>query len=281
MDPSLQARLKWYRRCPPVLSVSRSSASGGRTRSRTRRSSWSRRRAGTATSACRLKPSRRAARPPGRDRLGRRAEPPHRLPGAGPERHSALQRRHPRAREPRLLRGERVAPGLLVRPAPAADQEPPHPALAPPPSACRPRGTDSGPTSPTSQHRPPNALARPDDDALQSGRTAEGRAGVTGGEGAAEETWLGLPTFRGVGANGRQRAGGGGRPRALGDHPGRRRRDRHRGGGRRHHRARAPGAGHHAAPRPLKLVVPRLAGAEPVGSAPCSQLATEHVCRYC
>jgi hypothetical protein len=45
--------------------------------------------------------------------------------------------------------------------------------------------------------RPPNALAGSDDDALQSGRTAEGRAGVTGGEGAAEETWLGLPTFAG------------------------------------------------------------------------------------
>ena len=67
--------------------------------------------------------------PPGRRRGGRRAEPAHRLPGAGPQRHAALQRRRHRARESRRLGRERIAPGVLTRPPPPADQELPHPAL--------------------------------------------------------------------------------------------------------------------------------------------------------
>jgi hypothetical protein len=63
--------------------------------------------------------------PSGRDRVGRRAETANRLPGARAEGQPALQRGGHGAREQRLLRCERVAPGLLVRPPTAADEEPP------------------------------------------------------------------------------------------------------------------------------------------------------------
>jgi hypothetical protein len=69
--------------------------------------------------------------PPGRRHGGRRPEAPHRLPGAGPEGDVPLQRRRDRAGEQRLLRRERVAPGVLVRPPPPAEQQPPHAPVQP------------------------------------------------------------------------------------------------------------------------------------------------------
>jgi hypothetical protein len=44
-----------------------------------------------------------------------RAQAAHRLPGARPERDAPLQRGGDRLREQRLLRGERVAPDVLIR----------------------------------------------------------------------------------------------------------------------------------------------------------------------
>ncbi len=63
--------------------------------------------------------------PPRGRRVGRRPEATHRRPGARTQRDSALPRGGDGLREQWRLRRERVAPGGLVRPPPAPDQEPP------------------------------------------------------------------------------------------------------------------------------------------------------------